>query len=86
MSEPGCCSSFCGGIWAKIKEGKVKTSARMVAFLSLVGMLACSIAVGLTSDCSTVPGVIGLVTSIFMIICEVCCLQFYRLRDSVSAL
>ncbi len=72
MSEPGCCASFCGGIWAKIKEGKVKTSARMVAFVALVGMLACAIAVGLSSDCSVSPGIIGIVTSIFLIICEVC--------------
>jgi hypothetical protein len=70
-SEPGCCSSFCGGIWAKIKEGKVKTSARMVAFVGIVGMLACSIAVGLSTDCNISPGIIGIVTSIFMIICEV---------------
>ena len=72
-SEPGCCSSFCGGIWAKIKEGKVKTSARMVAFVGVVGMLACSIAVGLSTDCNISPGIIGIITSIFLIICEVRC-------------
>ena len=71
MSEPGCCSSFCGGIWNKIKEGKVKTSARMIAFIAVVGMLACSIAVGLSTDCSVSPGIIGMVTSLFLIICEV---------------
>ena len=77
MSEPGCCSSFCGGIWNKIKEGHVKTSARMVAFIAVVGMLACAIAVGLSSDCNITPGIIGMVTSLFLIICEV---RFCRLR------
>lgn len=70
MSEPGCCASFCGGIWNKIREGKLKTSARMVAFLAIVGMLACSIAVGFT-DCNVATGIIGVVTTLFLIVCEV---------------
>ncbi len=49
----------------------MKTSARMVAFVGIVGMLACSIAVGLSTDCNISPGIIGITTSIFMIICEV---------------
>lgn len=49
----------------------------MVAFIAVIGMLACAIAVGLSSDCNITPGIIGMVTSLFLIICEV---RFCRLR------